>query len=85
MKMEHNHKNCASVCETPLFYLTKDISQGRPETECINEQLKLTQALAVSISSLSGIISYIFYGTIAFVIPICKDYHKLEDHEFKLL
>ena len=26
---------CASICITPLFYITKDISLGKPETECI--------------------------------------------------
>ena len=39
MKLEHDHESCASICETPLFYLAKDISKGIPETECINEQL----------------------------------------------
>ena len=26
--------DCASVCEVPLFYITKDISEGRPTQEC---------------------------------------------------
>jgi len=26
--------NCASVCEVPLFYITKDIKEGRPLQEC---------------------------------------------------
>ena len=82
MGMEHSHESCGSICNKPLFYLTKDISEGMPESECINEQLKLSQALAMNISSISGILSYIMYGTIAFIIPIFRDYHKLEDHEF---
>jgi hypothetical protein len=27
--------NCASICTVPLFYITRDISEGRPDTECI--------------------------------------------------
>lgn len=26
---------CASICRRPLFYITRDISEGRPESECI--------------------------------------------------
>jgi hypothetical protein len=26
--------DCASVCEVPLFYITRDISEGRPLQEC---------------------------------------------------
>ena len=29
--------NCAGMCYTPLFFLSKDISAGRPEKECIRE------------------------------------------------
>jgi hypothetical protein len=44
--LEHEHKTCASICEIPLFFLTKDISLGKPQFECIDEQLKESQALA---------------------------------------
>jgi len=27
--------DCASVCKRPLFYITRDIEEGRPEQECI--------------------------------------------------
>ena len=27
---------CAGVCETGLFYATIDISEGKPEVDCIN-------------------------------------------------
>ena len=29
--------NCAGMCYTPMFFLTKDIKNGRPEKECIRE------------------------------------------------
>lgn len=27
--------DCASICNVPLFYLTRDISEGRPTQECV--------------------------------------------------
>ena len=34
-KFESQHESCSSICEPPLFYLTHDVSQGKPDTECI--------------------------------------------------
>lgn len=31
--------NCASMCTTPLFYLTKDIKEGPPTQDCITAAL----------------------------------------------
>ena len=33
--LESQHESCASICEPPLFYLTRDVSLGMPDTECI--------------------------------------------------
>ena len=30
-----NRYDCASLCETPLFYLTKDVSLGPPPIDCV--------------------------------------------------
>jgi hypothetical protein len=32
--------DCASLCKVPLFYITKDISEGRPRQECIDGFIK---------------------------------------------
>ena len=37
MGLESEHEGCASVCEPPLFFLLRDISEGMPKTECIRE------------------------------------------------
>jgi hypothetical protein len=26
--------NCASLCKTPLFYMSLSVEEGRPETDC---------------------------------------------------
>ena len=35
-----NKYDCASLCSTPLFYLTKDVKMGPPQTDCISASLK---------------------------------------------
>ena len=30
-----NDYNCGGFCYTPLFYMTKDLSAGKPEQECL--------------------------------------------------
>ena len=30
---------CASICSTPLFYLTKDVKEGPPEQDCLTAAL----------------------------------------------
>jgi hypothetical protein len=30
-----NTYECASLCETPLFYLTKDVRLGKPQIDCV--------------------------------------------------
>jgi hypothetical protein len=27
--------NCASICSTPLFYITKDVKEGPPTNDCV--------------------------------------------------
>ena len=34
--------DCAGMCEVPMFYLTKDISEGKPTKECIQQVIKAT-------------------------------------------
>jgi hypothetical protein len=45
---EHHEGACASICDPPLFYLTKDISEGMPATECVAEQVEESKDLADS-------------------------------------
>ena len=47
--IEGIHHQCASICEPPLFYLTKDISEGMPEDECLVEQIEESKKLAVNV------------------------------------
>ena len=46
--IEGIHHQCASICQPPLFYITKEISEGMPETECVAEQVEESEDLADS-------------------------------------
>jgi hypothetical protein len=35
--LEEVHHGCASICDAPLFFLTRDINEGMPVGECIRE------------------------------------------------
>lgn len=39
MNLEQNGINCASLCYQPLFYLSRNISQGSPSSECLSATL----------------------------------------------
>lgn len=38
--MEDNYEACASICRTPLFYLTKDVSEGTPVNDCLTATIE---------------------------------------------
>ena len=46
--IEEMHNQCASICSPPLFYITKDISEGMPKEECVIEQIEESKNLADS-------------------------------------
>lgn len=63
--------DCASICEVPLFYLTKDIREGKVTREC-------TQAIILSLESPVGIAGFvsIFLGLFLLIatlgtFPLC--------------
>jgi len=67
--------NCAGLCETPLFFLTKDISSGPPTQDCIAAFTK-----AYGGNMLLGAVAFITAITLICVgicaLPLCTDYNK---------
>lgn len=47
--------NCGGFCYTPFFAITTDISEGRPEKECLDSIFKATFSSAGAISAVGGI------------------------------
>jgi hypothetical protein len=69
---------CAGFCKTPLFYMTRNITEGKPERDCLT-------AMATEYGSNTGVgavgvITGLTLLLAAFgAIPLCKDYNKLEE------
>jgi hypothetical protein len=48
LKRIENDFDCAGLCEVPLFYISKDISKGRPTTECISVSFdKISEGISI--------------------------------------
>lgn len=62
--LEEIHHGCASICETPLFSLTRDISEGKPNGECIREQIDESTAIAKKSQQTS------FFGALACLVSL---------------
>ena len=46
VRLETDYEDCASICETPLFYLTRNIAKGMPQKECLRTALDSANAKA---------------------------------------
>lgn len=70
--LEKTYEGCASVCRIPLFYLTKDISLGMPEAECISEAMTKANTKAQEISELIFNLGVVVLSTILFTFGVCS-------------
>jgi hypothetical protein len=63
--------------------LTKDISLGMPESECIVEQIEESTSHANAAGSICQLLGFAIWGVAIMNIPIFFGYHKLEDNAYK--
>lgn len=72
--------NCAGICETPLFFMTKDLSAGAPTQDCMESFVK-----AYGGNMLLGAVAFITAITLICVgicaLPLCTDYNKNTEEE----
>lgn len=54
--------NCGGICYTPLFGITSDVSEGRPDKECLDAIFKATFGRAGAISVSGAIFLFITLG-----------------------
>ena len=69
---------CAGLCKTPLFYLSKPLSDGKPTRDCVTAFQE-----EYGSSTIVGVVA-LFTGIILLMasfgaIPLCTDYNKLEE------
>ena len=66
-----NTFNCASVCSVPLFYITKDISEGRPQMECVQAVIEGVQG-PLGIAAMTSIfIGFLLITAVFGTFPLC--------------
>lgn len=71
-------EDCAGLCSVPLFYLTKDLSAGRPKQTCLEASvMKFTEEgkRARDNSKLSGYLAVIGF---LFSLPLVTNYINKE-------
>lgn len=73
MKDLETKYKCAGVCYKPLFYLTKPLTEGAPEAECVETFIKeYAGATGVGIVAIVTGLTLLFasFGS----IPLCSDF-----------
>ena len=71
--------DCAGMCEVPMFYLTKDISEGKPTKECIKKVIEATFKESYGFLSSMGLI---FLLSSCFQVGMCTSFEA--DDEVKV-
>ena len=77
--------NCASMCQVPLFWLTKDVSEGPPTKECVNSSIQSLSdeiGFAIAFVVTGVLLLFAVFGA----IPLCSDYseeYKMKQEEEK--
>lgn len=62
--------DCSGICDVPLFYLSRDLSDGPPPEDCVDAILKsFTDSYAIAIISFSLFLMF-FVAAIA-TVPNC--------------
>ena len=74
VSMELKYENCAGLCQTPLFYLTKSIDKGMPANECLRPALDDAVKNTIPLIELMELCGYIAFLSTPFAIPLAWDY-----------
>lgn len=81
VKLESEYEGCSSICKTPLFYLTKDVSAGIPAKECLEvaySQAVDGMAVAAGLLQTGGVLALL---SIPMAFPVCREYPPEEAPE----
>lgn len=49
INLELTYDNCGSICDPPLFYITRDISEGLPTKDCLTVSIEYQNLKTVEI------------------------------------
>lgn len=73
--------SCASICKTPLFYLTRSVSEGPVKKNCMGA---LKDELSFKlVSAIAGLTAFVLFAGMILGMPICSGFNKEEDEDEK--
>lgn len=71
--------DCASICVTPLFYLTRSIKEGRPETDCISGLIEGNQGTMNTAGIVSVLTALVLIIGAIGAFPLCSGFSDPDD------
>ena len=74
-KAEEKH-DCASACKAGQWYLTRDVSDGKPESDCLTEVIEDIQGEFKVPGYVCVILGLFLLVAYAFTWPLCQAYNK---------
>lgn len=69
---------CASICKRPLFYITKTVTEGPVERDCMGA-LK-DELTFKGVSAIAGVTAFVLFSGMILGLPICSGFNK-DDEE----
>lgn len=75
-RLENSYKGCASICQTPLFYLTQDLSLGLPLYECIDKAMMDAMETARHTGIFTLILGLNVFVSMLFTFGVCTKYRR---------
>lgn len=69
--------DCASICQVPLFYLSLDVSLGKPTQDCMTPIMEsANQPIAGGVALFTGLICLIAFCA---SFPLCTGFSEQKD------
>jgi hypothetical protein len=72
-------QDCAGICKTPLFYMVRPLSDGRPTNDCLNSILDDIMATSNSVGIVSMITAFALLIGMGFACPLCTGFSEEDD------
>jgi hypothetical protein len=71
--------DCASMCKTPLFYMTRSIEDGMPEQDCLSGTLKGMGKKGRPAAIVALITALLLFIAMVGAFPLCTGFKKQDD------
>lgn len=79
IKSTEERLRCASVCRPGLFYLSIDVSEGKPDADCLNKMIEELPNMQKGAGLVSLVTALVLLVGFAFSFPLCTGFSQ--DHK----